>query len=130
MEFLLTLHGEFRWLVALAGGVAVVKFGIGWARRAEFKGIDRGLMAAFTGLLDVNMLFGLVLLFGLTGGLPPQRIEHATTMILAIVVAHLSMIWRKSDDSSRKFRNNLIVVVVALTLVVVAVVRLRGGWVF
>ena len=87
-------------------------------------------MAAFTGLLDVNMLFGLVLLFGLAGGMPRQRIEHAATMILAIVVAHLSMIWRKSDDSSRKFRNNLIVVVVALTLVLVAVVRLRAGWVF
>ena len=129
MNFILQFHGGIRWLVALVAVVAVVRFGLGWVRGAEFKGADRGLMAAFTGLLDLNLLFGLILLFGL-GGTISYRTEHAVTMILATVAAHLSAIWRGSDDSARKFRNNLIVVVAAVVLIVAGVIRLRGGWIF
>ena len=130
MAFLLRFHGEVRWLVALVGTAAAIKFAVGWLRRGEFKTIDRILMLAFTILLDVNLLLGLTLLFGLSGGLTGYRIEHATTMILALVAAHCSGIWRRSDDATRKFRNNLIVVVLALVLVVVGVIRLRGGWIW
>lgn len=130
MDFVLKLHGEWRWLVMLAGLLALVKFAIGWVRGSEFKGLDRGLMAAFTGLLDVNLVLGLILLFGLEGGFVRYRVEHALTMFLAVVVAHLSAIWKRSEDSGRKFRNNLIVVVVAGALIATGVIRLRGGWVF
>lgn len=130
MQFLLTLHGEVRWLVALVGAVALVRFGWGWLRGADHRGLDRGLMAAFTGLLDLNFLLGLVLLVGLGGGLPGYRVEHAVTMILAVSAAHLSAIWRHSGDDARKFRNNLLVIAAALLLVVTGVLRLRGGWVF
>ena len=129
MTFLLKLHGGVRWLVVLIAVVAIVKFGLGWIRKSEFKGMDRGLMAAFTGLLDLNLLLGLVLLFGM-GATVPYRMEHAFTMILALVAAHLSAIWRRSDDSTRKFRNNLIVIAAASLLIVSGVLRLRGGWLF
>ena len=104
MSFILKLHGELRWLVVLVAVIAIVKFGVGWVRRAEFKGMDRGLMAAFTGLLDLNLVLGAILLFSLGGGLIPYRIEHVTTMLLAIVIAHTSVIWRRSDDPVKKFR--------------------------
>jgi hypothetical protein len=123
------IHGEIRWLVALVGAFAAVRYAYGLARRAEYKGLDRALMAAFTGLLDLNLLLGLVLLFGL-GGLPGFRLEHAMTMLLAVVAAHASAAWRKSDDALKKFRNNLIVVLIAILLIAVGVLRLRGGWVF
>lgn len=130
MSFVLTLHGEIRWLVALVGLIAIVKYSLGMMRRSEFKGVDRALMGIFTGLLDLNLLFGLVLLFGLGGGLPGFRIEHATTMLLAVIAAHLAVIWRRSVDSTAKFRNSLVVVIVALALVAVGVIRLRDGWLF
>ena len=130
MNFILTFHGEIRWLVALAALIAIVKFALGLARRTDYGKVDRALMSAFTGLLDLNVVLGLILLFGLPGGLLRFRVEHATTMLLAVVAAHLSAIWRRSDDSARKFRNNLIVILVALALVIVGVVRLRGGWTF
>jgi hypothetical protein len=110
--------------------VAIVKFALGWLRNMPFTAADRGIMSAYTGLMDLNLLLGLILLFGLGNGFPMYRIEHATTMIAAIVVAHLSAIWKKSDDAAKKFRNYLIVVVVSLALVVAAVVQLRGGWTF
>jgi hypothetical protein len=127
---LLKLHGELRWLVALGAAVAIVRFAYGWFGRQEYKGLDRGLMAGVTGLLDLNFLFGITLLFllGVTGS--PNRIEHAATMFLALAVLHSSAMWRRSDDAVKKFRNNLIVVLVASSLVVVGVIRLRGGWIF
>lgn len=130
MGFILTLHGEVRWLVAIGAVIAIVKFGLGWARNTQYTSIDRGLMAAYTGLMDVNLLLGLILLFGLGGGFPGYRLEHVVTMTLAVVVAHSAAMWRKSDDAQLKFRNNLIVVVVSMVLVLVGVLRLRGGWVF
>jgi hypothetical protein len=130
MEMLLRIHGDMRWLVLLAALFVIATSIAGLLRRAEFGPLHRVGMTVFTILLDLNMLMGLILLFTLPGGLAPRRIEHATTMILAVVVAHLSAIWRRSDDSARKLRNNVVVVVVALALVFVGVIRLRGGWVF
>ena len=128
--FVLKLHGGIRWLAALVAAVALIRYAIGWARGSEFKGLDRGLMAAFTGLLDLNVLLGLVLLVILGGGFPSHRLEHAVTMLAAVVVAHLAAIWRRSDRAAVKFRGNLIVVAAATLLVVAGVVRLRGGWIW
>ena len=130
MDFLLTLHGEIRWLVALVAAAAIVKYALGLLQNQAYRPVDRGLMAAFTGSLDLNFLLGVILLFGLGGGLPMHRIEHAVTMLLAVIAAHSSAAWRKSDDAAKKFRNNLIVIVAAFSLVIVGVIRLRGGWVF
>jgi len=130
MEILLKIHGEVRWLVALVALIAILRFALGWLRRSEFRALDRGLMAAFSGLLDLNLVLGTILLFGLGGGLMRHRLEHMATMLLALIVAHLSAIWRRSEDSGAKFRNSLIAILVASALVVVGVVRLRGGWVF
>lgn len=130
MAFLLKFHGEMRWLVVLVGAIAAIRFAAGWLQGADFKKLDRILMLVFTILLDLNLLMGLTLLFALPGDWVPFRLEHATTMLLAIVAVHLSAMWRGSDDSAKKFRNNLIVVLAALALVAVGVIRLRGGWIF
>lgn len=130
MDFVLTLHGLMRWLIALVAVIALVRFALGWLNKMPYASMDRGLMAGYTGLLDLNLLLGLILLIGLGGGFPQERVEHAVTMVLAVVVAHVSAAWRKSDDATKKFRNNLMVVAVSMALVVLGVIRLRGGWVF
>ncbi len=130
MNIILTVHGLWRWLVAIVGIIAIIKFAYGWFSKSEYMPLDRRLMSLFTISMDINVLLGLILLFGLGGGFPPNRLEHATTMIVAAFVAHLSVIWRKSPSSTVKFRNNLIVVIVALLLVIGGVIRLRGGWMF
>jgi uncharacterized membrane protein YphA (DoxX/SURF4 family) len=132
MEFLFVLHSHTRWLVLLVAIIAIVKFAIGWLRGGSFKGMDRGLTAAFSGLMDLQVTVGLVFLIWTSAvGVPftPNRIEHLTTMLIAAVVAHLPAMWKKSADSIR-FRNTLFCVVGALALVFVGVMRLRGGWVW
>jgi hypothetical protein len=127
--FVLEIHGLVRWLVAVVAIAAIIKFALGWLRQMPYTAVDRGIMSAYTGLLDTNLLLGLILFFSL-GGFPMPRIEHASTMIVAIIVAHLSAIWRKSDDAAKVFRNNLIVVAISFALIISAVVILRGSWFF
>jgi hypothetical protein len=129
LDLLLTIHGELRWLLALVAIIAIVKFAYGWLANAEYKSIDRFLMSAFTVLLDINLLLGLILLISLGTGVA-ARIEHAVTMVIALAIAHSASLWRRSNVSATKFRNNLLAVLVALILVFVGVVRLRGGWIF
>ncbi|MCA9923823.1 MAG: hypothetical protein KC421_15705, partial [Anaerolineales bacterium] len=96
MEFILTIHGWVRWLVALVALVAIIRSIMGLVQKQSYTGTDRQLLSVFTIVMDINLLLGLILLFGLGGGFPMNRIEHATTMIIAIVVAHSTAAWRKS----------------------------------
>ncbi len=128
MSLLLTIHGELRWLVALAGLIVIVKFLIGWLGKREYKPLDRTLLMVFTILLDINVLLGLIiLLFG--GVFNGPRLEHATTMLLATIAAHLTARFRGAPDALR-FRNQLLLVLLALALVLLGVIRLRGGFMF
>lgn len=127
MDIVRTIHGEFRWLVAIVAVVVIVKFALGLIQKSEYKSMDRGLMSAFVGLIDLNFLMGLILLFSL-GFDSRTRLEHAGTMFVAVLLAHSNAAWRKSTDSAKKFRNNLILVVVVLALVFVGVITIRGGF--
>ena len=40
--------------------VAIVKFAIGWAANSLFKGMDCGLASGFSGLMDLQVLLGLI----------------------------------------------------------------------
>jgi hypothetical protein len=131
MSILLMLHSIVRWIVVLVAVVAIVKLALGWLRGGAFKGMDRGLVAGFSGLMDLQATLGIVFLLwnGLATeiGFPRHRIEHAFVMIIAAVVAHLPARWKNAGDSTR-FRNSLIAIVVSLVLVYIGVATLPGGW--
>ncbi len=129
MALLTTIHGEMRWLVALVALVVVVKFLIGWLGKRDYTALDRTLLTILTIALDINVLLGLILLF-FGGGFSGPRLEHATTMLLAAVAAHMTAIWRRSTDSSTKYRNQLLLVLLALALVFMGVIRLQGSFMF
>lgn len=132
MNALLDIHSIIRWLILLIAFIAVVKFAIGWLRGGAFKGMDRGLTTAFSGMMDLQALLGLILLLGLGfsesgGGFTRHRLEHAFVMILAAVVGHLPARWKKAADNIR-FRNALFCILGALLLVYIGVTTLPGGW--
>jgi hypothetical protein len=130
METLLLVHSHTRWLILLVAVIAIIKLAVGWLRGGAFKGMDRGLAAGFSGLMDLQATLGLIfLIWTSVVGVPftPNRIEHLTTMIVAAAVAHLPARWKNASDSVR-FRNTLFCVAGSLALVLVGVVRLRGGW--
>jgi uncharacterized membrane protein len=129
MGTFMTIHGEVRWLVAVLAVVIIIKFAIGWLGRRKYTSLDRGLLTAYTILLDINVLLGLVLLF-FNGGINGPRIEHTTTMLLAVIAGHMTAMWRRSTDAPTKFRNQLLLVALSLLLVFFGVIRLRGGFAF
>lgn len=129
MNILLMAHSGLRWLILLVAVIAIVKFLVGWLRRSEFKSMDRGLMAGFSGLMDLQATLGIILLLwgGFAGmGFPRYRIEHGFIMILAAVAAHLSVRWKNAEDPIR-FRNDLFLILASLLLVLLGIAVLPGG---
>jgi len=92
--------------------------------------MDRGLISGFTGLIDLEVVLGFIYFFwnGLASGagFPSFRIEHMITMLIAAVVAHLSALWKKSEDQLR-FRNSLIIVLDTLIIIFFGIARLPAG---
>jgi uncharacterized membrane protein YphA (DoxX/SURF4 family) len=128
MNILLMAHSWLRWLILLVAIIAIIKFAIGWLRGGAYQGMDRGLMSGFSGLMDLQVTLGIILLLwgGFAGvGFPLFRIMHGVIMIAAAVVAHLPARWKNAADATR-FRNNLAIIVGALILVLIGISFLPG----
>jgi hypothetical protein len=129
MTILLTIHSIVRWLVTLAAIALLTRLVFGLVKNQPFDKPASALTGAFGGLMDTQLLLGL-LFFVLDGlgktGFPPYRWEHAVTMFLAVIVAHLPAMWKKQNDTVRT-RNTLIAVAISLLLVFIGVGPL-GGW--
>jgi uncharacterized membrane protein YphA (DoxX/SURF4 family) len=130
MNILLMLHSILRWVILLVAVIAIIKFAVGWRTGGTFKGMDRGLMAGFSGLMDLQATLGIIFLLwsgiGAGAGFPRHRLDHGFVMIVAAVVAHLSARWKTAADRTR-FRNNLFTIIAALILVLVGILTLPGG---
>jgi len=129
MGFILMIHSILRWLIVVVGLIALVKLGSGWLGKQAFGKMDRGLISGFSGLMDLQMLLG-VIFFIWSGvaeaGFPMYRIEHAITLIVAVAVAHLPARWKKEADNPR-FRNSFFAILISMLLIVVGVATV-GGW--
>jgi uncharacterized membrane protein YphA (DoxX/SURF4 family) len=122
-------HSWLRWLILLVAILAIIKFFVGWLRAGSYQSIDLGLMSGFSGLMDLEVTFGLLLLLwsGFAGvGFPFYRIAHGVIMIIAASVAHMSARWKNADSATR-FRNNLFLIVGSLILVLIGISSLPGG---
>jgi hypothetical protein len=120
------LHSAIRWLVVIVGIIAAVRAVMVMSGQAGSK-MDRGLMSGFTGLMDLNVLLGVILIVGL-GEWELAQIEHAVLNLIAVVVAHVFVARaKKIDDPKRKAQFHLLSVVVSLAIIVVGV-ALVGGW--
>jgi len=135
-------HSGLRWLVLLVSVIAIVKFATGWLRGIEFKGMDRGLMSGFSGLMDLQATLGLFYLILILWNrnkliesndpicailacfFPTYAVVHGVIMLAAVVVAHLPVRWKNADDKTR-FRNNMFAVLVSLMLVLIGNFVLR-----
>ncbi|MCX6049804.1 MAG: hypothetical protein NT075_32290 [Chloroflexi bacterium] len=124
-------HSGWRYLVLLVAILAVLKFLIGWLTTSKWSGLDRGLGTAFPIVLDIQLLLGLVLYVMAPGyrflARPISFGEHFGTMVLAVIVAHIT--WsrvKKSTPDTAKFRIGTIGFVIAGLLVGLGVLRITG----
>lgn len=121
MQFLSGIHAFIAWLILLVGLVLIVKFAVGMARQSPFGRLDGILATAYTGLLDLQALLGIVLFFlRLNDGQASQTALHAVVALAGVVVAHLNARWRNQPDAVR-FRNGLLVLGGSYVLILVGV---------
>jgi len=128
MDTLLAIHSFVRWIIILVAVVTIIKFAIGWAANSLFKAVDHGLASGFSGLMDLQVLLGLIYLIwnGIAAeGFPAFRIEHGITMIIAAAVAHLPSRFKNLNDKLR-FQYSLFAVIGSLILVGIGISFLIG----
>lgn len=109
-------HSGLRYLVLIAGLVALVVLAMGAFGRKPWGKAPRISLAAFTGLLDLQILLGIAMV--VMGCFYGALMGHLMMMILAAVAAHgLSVYARKQADARRAHTIALIGVVLALALI-------------
>lgn len=87
MTILFHAHSGLRYLVLLAGAVALVLLAIAIVRGRGSGRIEGIATAIFVGLLDLQIVLGLLLLLG--GRRPAGIVGHLALMVGAALVAHI-----------------------------------------
>lgn len=124
LETVFVLHSHIRYVVLLAAVAAVVLAIMGMRGTTERRGAERGTMAAFVGVLDLQVLLGLVLLalFPYYAAL----IGHIVMMVLAAVTAHVGSIKaRRREATGNAARVRLITVGLALVFIVGGIMAIQ-----
>ncbi len=115
-------HSGLRYLVLLTGVIALLVFAYGLITRRPVRGAP-ALTAAFTGLLDLQLLLGFGLFFG--GIFYNAVMGHMVMMLLAAVAANGSAILA---PRARTERQELVMriagVVIALALIVIGILAI------
>ena len=140
---LLVIHSYLRWLVLLAGALAIFKMTRGYSSGSAYGPADRRYSAIFVGFFDLQFLLGLILYWvspvthgamqNMTAAMqdPHTRFfvaEHPIMMFVALCVAHGSSIWsRKATVDRTKFMRASIGFSLAMGLLLAGIPWFRMG---
>jgi uncharacterized membrane protein len=134
----LLIHSWLRWIVVLAGLVALVRAIAGWSGGRRWTSADNRLGAVFTGTLDLQLVLGLLLYLWLS---PITRaafddmgaamrvsamrfwlVEHLFGMIVAVVLAHVGRVRiRRATDARQRHRIAAIFFGLALVIIFITI---------
>jgi len=101
-DTLIYLHGVARWLIlSLAVFGTARSFVSMLSVSARFSRLDRGVSRAYTVLLDLQLLVGMLLVLAALTFQQPVPWIHPIVMIPAVVIAHLSRRFAAQPDRKR-----------------------------
>lgn len=116
-NFLLHFHSGLRWLVLLVAIVVVLKSLVGLFGGTKYSKFDGIIAPAYVGLMDLQLLIGLILYFFLSPFTSDfsfnmsddvirfWAVEHLALMLFAVIAAHVGRsISKKTDDAQVKYR--------------------------
>ena len=127
MVFLVTLHGFIRWLILLAALI-----GLGDAFYALYGGkreggaLGRPLPPIFLGLLDLQLLLGIVLMIAVPGA-RQHFMVHGGVMIVAVALAHVLRVRLKKAPEGKTARAQAILYLLPLIVILVGLAALGLG---
>ena len=125
VSLILMLHSINRWLIVVAAIVALVVYAMTWLNNSPM-GQNRRPMMIYTGLMDLQVLLGAIVLVGMAA-YPRYQLEHATTNLIAVLLAHFLPRLRAATPQAQA-RNNVLAVVVSLLIIIAGVAVLPQGW--
>ncbi|MFN8371579.1 MAG: hypothetical protein U0694_01695 [Anaerolineae bacterium] len=121
MDFLRLLHSWDRWLLLVVAVVAIAYFALGLLQKRAWDKNAALLLRVFPILVDIQWLLGLLFFFqtwAQQNGMARHGWEHAFTMTIALIIAHVPMAWRRKElPDNVRYRNNLLVVVGVVVVV-------------
>jgi hypothetical protein len=116
MEFVYEAHSGVRYLVLLAGILAVLVLLRGLIAGAPYGKAARIASASFVGFVHLQILLGVTLV--VLGRWYPALMGHLAMMLLAAAAAQLLTVWgKKALDANTAHKLSLAGVVVALLLI-------------
>jgi len=125
LNLLFKAHSGLRYLVLLVGLAALAYFAYGLATRRPVDKKVRILGSSFAGLLDTQILLGIVLL-GAGWPFQPMLWGHLTLMLLAAVLAHVLLVVNRKRPQPG-FLLPLIAVGGALLLIIGGILSIGRG---
>lgn len=117
-------HSGLRYLVLLAGVLALAYFAFGLATKRPFDKGGRILGASFAGLLHTQVLLGILVL--VTRFYYPALIGHIVMMVLAAVVAQVTMSVNRRKPQPA-FALPLVGVVLAIVFIIGGIMAIGRG---
>ena len=122
MNALYHAHSGLRYLVLLAALAALLSLSYALATKRPVRSA-RVLPAVFTGLLDIQVTLGIVLVMG--GLMPDAVVGHLALMLLATTVAHGSSIMaQRAPDDRRELLIRLGGIMLAVLLIVAGILAI------
>ncbi|GIV39435.1 MAG: hypothetical protein KatS3mg033_1235 [Thermonema sp.] len=133
-QILLFLHSWLRWAILLTALWVLIRSFRGWQMGLPFKKSDNGMQAAFVGMMHLQLVLGLLLYFvfspfGLdafaqgakvvmkNAGLRYWAVEHATVMLLAVILAQVGRTKSKRARAHKqKFKHAFVFFLISLIL--------------
>lgn len=127
----LLIHGYWRWVLLTLAILAAVKFAMGWFGNGKVQAIDKQLASWFTIAMTIQFVLGLISIIGYIaiGAFNPRvHPEHIVYGLIATGLSHAIPMRKDDRPDVTRFRMSFIFVVASLVVVVLSVIRLRGGW--
>jgi|688.fasta_scaffold48428_2 hypothetical protein len=131
MEILLMIHGFSRWTLLI---LALISIGFLFDRllkKQDFDPLTAKMIRIYSIFISIQFLIGCILLFSVGSDLSWNmkalrfHMEHATFMLLSVVFAHSTAMW-KSTEHSKRLRNTLIAMILSVLCIFFGVLRLKG----
>lgn len=134
----LSTHSLLRWVVLVLAVIVVGRGLAGWRGTKDWSQTDDHFHMAFVTTLDVQVLLGIALYYPISPLIrtfmeDPSAsmeiaqirffaVEHATLMVIALVVAHVGRaLSKKAEGASKRHRNVFINACVVLLIIAAAI---------
>ncbi len=116
---ILPIHSVLRWAIIVLLIAFLSRFIYGWLKKESWSNSDQKLVLILTVILDIQLLFGFLLVMNRSSGMWSRFIaEHVIPMIFAVGLAHIGKVMvSKAKESIAKYRRATIFFVLSFIII-------------